>query len=293
MEIIKETKNSITVRAPAKINLFLEVLGKRPDGYHNIETVMQEITLYDEISFKLNNKLSLKESGLPCGPKSDNLILKAAKILQEICGASPGAKIELKKKIPVGAGLGGGSSDAACTFMALNKLWGLNLPEKKLVELSLSIGSDIAFFFTGGTALCTGRGEKVRPLRCPGKMYYVLVCPQQKVSTGLIYKNLKKVLTRKIKSAKLILKYLVKKNLQKIRENIFNRLAETVFVKYENLKNIHKKLSHMSGCDAALTGSGSGIFFVCDNKKEAEKLNLRMRGIVGSIYVVTSHKNRA
>ena len=288
MEIIRETKNSIRVKAPAKINLFLEVLGKRPDGYHNIETLMQEITLYDEIYFRLDKKLSLKQSGLRCGPKKDNLILKAAKLLKEHTGTREGAGIELKKRIPVGAGLGGGSSDAAAAFMALNRLWGLQLSKKELLQLSLAVGSDIAFFFTGGTALCRGRGEKVIPIACPLKMHYVLVCPRQKVSTGLIYKNLKKVLTRNMKSAKLITKYLTVQDLQRIRVSIYNRLAETVFAQYRQLKSIHNKLREIRGATVGVTGSGSGMFLLCDNVKEAENLRKSMRGINGSVFVVTN-----
>jgi len=288
VEIIRETKNSIRVKAPAKLNLFLEVRGKRADGYHDIETVMQEITLYDEIYFRLDKKLSLKQSGLRCGPRADNLILKAAELLKERTGAREGARIELKKRIPVGAGLGGGSSDAAAAFMALNKLWGLKLSKKELLQLSLGIGSDIPFFFSGGTALCTGRGEKVISIACPLKMHYVLVCPRQKVSTGLIYKNLKKVLTKNMKSAKLITKYLAAQDLQKVRASIYNRLAETVFAQYGRLRSIHNKLREIGGGFAGVTGSGSGMFLLCDNAKEAENLRKSMKGMAGSVFVVTS-----
>jgi 4-diphosphocytidyl-2-C-methyl-D-erythritol kinase len=288
MQIIAETKNSIRVKTPAKINLFLEVLGKRPDGFHNIETVMQEITLFDEISYRLDKGISLKQTGLRCGRIEHNLIMKAARLLKRSSGTEKGARMELKKRIPVGAGLGGGSSDAAATFMALNRLWGLGLSKRELVRLSLEIGSDVPFFFTGSAALCTGRGEKVRPLRCPGKMYYVLVCPRRRVSTGLIYKNLKKVLTEKRKSAKLISKYLAAHDLQKIRASIYNRLGGSVLAKYADLEGIYNRLLKLGDATVGVTGSGSGMFLLCDNLKEAEKLRRGIRGIGGSIFVVAS-----
>jgi 4-diphosphocytidyl-2-C-methyl-D-erythritol kinase len=293
MRILNQGKDFLRVEAPAKINLFLEVLGERPDGYHEIETVMQEVTLFDGISFTLDRSLSLKQSGIRCGPKRENLVLKSARLLQERSGTEKGARIELKKRIPVGAGLGGGSSDAAAAFMALNELWGLKYSRKELAELSLAIGSDIAFFFTGGTALCRGRGEKVRPLRCPAGLYYVLVCPPQEVSTALIYAKLKKGLTEKTKHATLIEKYLQQHNLQKIRAGVFNRLEETVLSQFSRLRTVHEKLGAMGDANALVTGSGSAMFLLCDGKKEAENLRKRMRPIEGSVFVVTNMERRA
>ena len=293
MEIVKETKNIIQLKAPAKINLFLEVLRRRPDGYHDIETVMQEISLFDEISFKLADKVRFSQSGLDCGPRSDNLILKAAELLQKVSGTSKGAEIGLKKRIPVGAGLGGGSSDAAAAFVALNRLWKLNLPTEKLAGLSLEIGSDIAFFFTGGTALCTGRGEKVTPIRCGGPMYYVIACPRQKVSTGAVYENLKLGLTKNLKSAKLITKCISEQNLEKIRGNIFNRLGETVFRVKPVLSRIHARLGEATGHKASVTGSGSAMFFVFDNFEEAMQVKRKIGRFDGNVFVLSSHDGHA
>ena len=293
MEIVKQSKNFIKVKAPAKINLFLEVLRRRSDGYHDIETVMQEISLYDEISFKLTGRISFTQSGLSCGPRRNNLILKAAQILRDFAGASQGAEIRLRKTIPVGAGLGGGSSDAAATFMALNRLWGLNLPKEKLIVLSLEIGSDIAFFFTGGTALCTGRGEKIRPIRCKERMYYVLCCPRQKVSTAAIYENLKLGLTKNLKSAKLITKCISEQNLEKIRGNIFNRLGETVFRVKPVLSRIHARLGEATGHKASVTGSGSAMFFVFDNFEEAMQVKRKIGRFDGNVFVLSSHDGHA
>src|SRR4030042_493313 len=149
--------------APAKINLVLEVLGKRDDGYHEIRSLVQTIGLCDVISFELADVISL-ECSEPTLQTSDNLVIQAAELLRKVSGCQTGVKIKLEKRIPWGAGLGGGSSDAASTLLALKKLWKLELDTSDLIELAARLGSDVALFIHGGAALTEGRGEKVTPL---------------------------------------------------------------------------------------------------------------------------------
>src|SRR5439155_11065908 len=171
--------DAVVVWAPAKVNLFLEVLAKRADGYHEIATLMVAVSLYDRLEFKedATGKISLTsdEAELDCGP--DNLVCRAARLLQERTGCPRGAAVTLGKQIPLAAGLGGGSSDAAATLAGLNELWQLGLPPAQLGALSAQIGSDVAFFFAAPAAWCTGRGEKVSPLPPPPTLWFVLVCP--------------------------------------------------------------------------------------------------------------------
>jgi 4-diphosphocytidyl-2-C-methyl-D-erythritol kinase len=166
----------LTLTAYAKINLTLEVLSKRPDGYHEVASVLQAISLSDTLTFEpadtLEFQCDVKELQTP-----DNLVFKAAKLLKEESGYKRGARINLTKKIPLAAGLGSGSTDAAATLVGLNKLWELNLANGKLLELAAKLGSDVPFFLYGGTALAQGRGEKVTPLPETSEIWMVLLKP--------------------------------------------------------------------------------------------------------------------
>ena len=166
----------LTSLAPAKINLVLEVLGKRDDGYHEIRSLVQTISLYDTLSFELAEGISLEcaETSLQT---SDNLVVQAAELLSGVSGCGKGVRIELEKKIPWGVGLGGGSSDAAATLLALNELWALELRTPALVEIAARLGSDIPFLIHKGTALVEGRGEKVTPLSASAPSWFVLLLP--------------------------------------------------------------------------------------------------------------------
>ncbi len=167
---------SLTCRANAKINLTLEVLGRRPDGYHEIRSVMQALDLHDVLTFSPAEDLVLTCSQPELdGP--DNLALVAAGLLRKETGAGLGAAIALLKRVPVAGGLGGGSSDAACALRCLSRLWRLRVPAKRLVELAASLGSDVPFFFYDGTALAEGRGEVITPLPPLQPHGVVLVCP--------------------------------------------------------------------------------------------------------------------
>ncbi|GAI27125.1 unnamed protein product, partial [marine sediment metagenome] len=166
----------LTGLAPAKINLVLEVLGKRDDGYHEIRSLVQTISLYDVLSFELAEGISL-DCTEPSLQSPDNLAIQAARLLREVSGSEKGVKIGLEKRIPWGAGLGGGSSDAAAVLLALNKLWGLDLTTSGLVGLGAKLGSDVPFFIYKGTALVEGRGERVTPLSASLPGWFVLLLP--------------------------------------------------------------------------------------------------------------------
>ena len=156
----------VTIETPAKVNLTLEVLGKRNDGYHEIASVMQAINLCDRLTFSIADDLSLI-TDTPGLDTKDNLVYRAASLLNDKTGVSAGAEIHLCKGIPVAAGLGGGSSDAAATLLGLNRLWGLHLARDELEELAAQLGSDVPFFLAGGAALAEGRGERITPLPSP------------------------------------------------------------------------------------------------------------------------------
>lgn len=168
---------SVTLSAHAKVNLTLEVLGKRPDGYHEIATVLQTISLADTVAMEEAETLELR-CDVPGLRSNDNLVLKSARLLQRATGCRKGAVIDLVKRIPLAAGLGSGSTDAAAALAGLNRLWGLRLPVERLQEVAAEVGSDVPFFLHGGTAVAGGRGEKVTPLAPVGETWMVLLSPQ-------------------------------------------------------------------------------------------------------------------
>jgi 4-diphosphocytidyl-2-C-methyl-D-erythritol kinase len=175
------------VKAYAKINLGLRILKKRPDGYHDIETVFHRVNIFDELSFEDADSISLAGSDALLPSDDTNLCIRAAKLLQQHCNCRRGARIILDKKIPVGAGLGGGSSDAAATLRALGQLWNLEISENKLIELALQLGSDVPYFLHSGAAYAKGRGEILEyfPLILP--YWIVVVYPNIHISTAWAY----------------------------------------------------------------------------------------------------------
>lgn len=184
----------LPVEAYGKLNLTLEVLGQRPDGYHEVASVLQTISLADRLVFRPATQLSL-ECSEPSLENEDNLVLRAARLLQEETGTTKGAAIVLEKGIPTASGLGGGSSDAAATLWALAQLWKLKLGETQLCSLATRIGSDVPFFLIGGTALARGRGEQITPLPPVAESWFLVIRPKldipQKTATlyGLLPKH--------------------------------------------------------------------------------------------------------
>jgi 4-diphosphocytidyl-2-C-methyl-D-erythritol kinase len=183
----------ITARSPAKINLFLKITGKRPEGYHEICSVMQMVDIFDTLSFSLDPSggLSITVSGLNAPSDGTNLVIKAAMALRQWAGVTLGARIALDKKIPVSAGLGGGSGNAAVALKSLATLWGIEASHPEMERLALSIGADTPFFLNGPCALVTGVGEKIKPVTARKSVAVLLVKPDFGVSTAEAYKNSK------------------------------------------------------------------------------------------------------
>jgi len=283
-------KNTISLKAPAKINLFLEILGKRDDGYHEIETIMQEIDLADNLQFEEIQegvKLECNDKSIPLN--QDNLVCKAANLILKECGIKKGVSINLEKKIPVGAGLGGGSSDAATTLKALNSLWGVGLNDGELMELAAKLGSDIPFFIKGKTSICSGRGEKISPVEVRNKMNFLILFPRVHISTETIYKNLKIDLTKKRKDVSFFLDALKYSESVGIGKLLFNRLEEVIFATYPDLLQVKHSLEFFDFCGLSISGSGSAFFGLCKDRHQAEaiKSKVELSG-TGNVFVVTN-----
>ena len=181
-------KSLHSVPAPAKLNLFLHITGRRPDGYHLLESVFMLIDWWDILHFDLLPDGELQRRDLSMALPPDDLCLRAARLLQQASGTDCGVRISIEKRLPAQAGMGGGSSDAATTLLALNRLWGLNWPLSRLLPLGLSLGADVPFFLRGRNAWVQGIGEQIQPLFLPAARFAVLK-PEQGLETALIFKD--------------------------------------------------------------------------------------------------------
>jgi len=254
------------LRAPAKINWFLSVLGKRDDGYHDISSLMQCISLYDDLLFHHADTVKvISDADIPL---EDNLVYRAASLLQKYTSCRKGIKIILRKNIPMSAGLGGGSSDAAYTLLGLNMLWDLGLKKRALCSIGLGIGSDVPFFLNGPSAIVEGRGEKVTPLKMNSSMVLLLVKPPVSVSTVWAYQNMKK-LTKTSVDIKLFCQALKKKDFACLSNMLKNDLERVVVKRYPMVGKMKERLLEKGAFISAMSGSGPAVFGVFGSKKKA------------------------
>ncbi len=269
--IVGRTQRAIKIRCPAKVNLFLKVLGKRSDGYHEVQNLLQTVTLFDELTVqKRRASITLRWAGEYVeGPLEENLAFRAAELLLRKAGAKGGVALELKKNIPVAAGLGGGSSDAACCLLALNELFGAGLSPDDLRSLAAELGSDAAFFIEGGAALCTGRGEIVKPIRSRVTFSGVLVTPKCRFRTTEMYAALEPEDMRG-PDVSAILRSIESGDLSGVCSSLFNSFERVAFQKEPALKDLKRTLEE-SGClRVILCGSGPTLLGICGTTEEAE-----------------------
>ena len=273
----------LTVFSPAKVNLYLRIVGKRPDGYHELETVMLPLDFGDQITLQSQKTGLTLECDNPALPTDDsNLALRAAKKLAEAFGVEAGAKIALKKRTPLAAGLGGGSSNAAAVLRGLNQLWDLNGPSEKLRALAASMGSDINFFMADGAALCRGRGEQVEAIPCKFTGTILLVNPGFGISTKWAYENWAKAaaesrLTAPPPEVSLLLRALAEDDLAGVSGCLFNSLEVPSIRKFPVLELIKKAMRDGGAAGALMSGSGATLFGLFADAKAAETSAREMR----------------
>ncbi|MFH2002000.1 MAG: 4-(cytidine 5'-diphospho)-2-C-methyl-D-erythritol kinase [Planctomycetota bacterium] len=259
----KTGSHSLKILAPAKLNLFLEVLGKRPDGFHELETIMQTVSLYDELNIHSKGKdIIFHSSGRDAGPPGENLVLKAAHLFRKKAKIRTGFEIHLNKLIPVGAGLGGGSSDCAAVLMGLNRLCESPLTQNDLVTLGGALGSDVPFFFYCGTARCTGRGEIIEPLYDVKPLHFLIFFPGIHLSTPKVYENLNLGLTKRKNDSRLLIALSKNDNESKINKCLFNRLERSALESEPTLAGAMKTLEQKGFSSLRVTGSGSSFFTI-------------------------------
>jgi 4-diphosphocytidyl-2-C-methyl-D-erythritol kinase len=271
----------------AKVNLYLKIGKKLKSGFHNIQSLMQPILLHDKISFeKLNEDKIVVESNNPNLSGKDNLAYKAAQVLKKNYKVKEGIRIYIEKSVPMSAGLGGGSSNAANTFVTLNKLWNLSLPQKTLIGLASKIGSDVPFFIVGKSAVVEGIGDKIKPLKKPLSLNLVLVNPGIMVSTSSVYKQYDKIKsTPTKKTIQDLTKAMNKKDIKKISQNLHNDFDLLVEKKYKIIKEIKTNLKKFGSAGNVLSGSGPTVLGIFGSIYPAREAYFKLKDLYPFVYL--------
>ncbi len=302
---------SLTLKSPAKLNLFLKVVGKRPDGFHELITLFERIALCDSIRFAKNSSgrisISCDHPQVPRGPK--NLIYQVARRLKDDFAVEGGVDIRIHKRIPVAAGLAGGSSNAATALMGLNRLWKLGLSRKDLESYADRIGSDVAFFLHDCSwARGTGRGEVIRVLPLKSKLWHLLVVPRIKMYSGEVFTALgcrKKVaypsgrtgaaagrrrgnltLTKKYDDVNILTRYLKQNDVYRLGKLLANDLEAPIIRLRPGLLKLKSKIQNWQPCGVSFSGSGPAVFALTASRQEADRLKVLLKKRYRQVFVV-------
>ena len=289
-----EVGGALLVRAPAKINLSLLIAGRRPDGFHEIETVMAKVDWYDELFFEAGEKdrIELVCKG-PCWAPTGqaNLVYQACKMLYESAGVRPEIKVTLTKNIPAGSGLGSASSDGAAALIGLNRFAKLGARENELFEMAAQLGSDAAFFLGGPLAFCRGRGEKIREIEEKFSFRAILVIPDVSVSTEKVYENyvhnqdLYDILSRKINN------FIVEKKIDLLTQMCANMLEKSCFELHEELADLKSRIETLGIGPVCLSGSGMAMYCMVSDAEDAKHYQSVLKETAGCESVIV-HNNR-
>jgi len=252
------------IAAPAKVNLYLELLGKRPDGYHDLETLIVCVNLFDTLEIQPARELSLgcNLPGMPTDAK--NLVLKAAIALRAAAGIGAGATIYLTKRIPHEAGLGGGSSDAAAALFALNRMWKIGLNDTELKAVAGAVGSDVPSYLAGAASWCTGRGEIAEPAEVP-PLHLVIVKPAVGLSTAEVYQSVRAGSVSDGASNPTL-------TLPALTKPLFNRLQAAAFALQPLVERVYDRFRECDPLGVLLSGSGSSVFAVARDAADAKRI---------------------
>jgi len=280
---------SIRLKARAKINLSLDVLGKREDGYHDVRMIMQTIGIYDRIIITRipEDKIRIQTNLFYLPVNENNLIYKAAALLKNECGFSGGVEVNLNKFIPVAAGLAGGSSDAASTLFGMNKLFDLGLSQKKLMQLGVQIGADVPYCLMRGTALAEGIGDKLLKLKPVPHMWIVIAKPPINVSTKLIYEHLDMHKIVKHPDIDGMIQAIYNEDIERIAVKMGNVLERVTIPLYPVIQSIKKDMLSYGAVNAMMSGSGPTVFGIFPDEQTALKCQsfLKLKKEAKQVYI--------
>ncbi|SDE53454.1 4-diphosphocytidyl-2-C-methyl-D-erythritol kinase [Paenibacillus sp. UNCCL117] len=275
-------------KAPAKINLSLDVLYKREDGFHEVEMVMTMVDLADRIEMQELPRdtiiISSQAGYIPLDEK--NLAFQAARLIKERYEVKQGVYIHLDKKIPVAAGLAGGSSDAAATLRGLNKLWKLGIGDEELQQLGSELGSDVPFCVTGGTAVARGRGEVLEPIEAPPQCWVVLAKPPINVSTAEIYGKLRASEIKRHPSTRLIVEAIREKRFDALCGELGNVLEEVTLDLYPEVRQLKEVMIRLGAEGVLMSGSGPTVFGLVSKEAKVARIYNGLRGFCKDVYAV-------
>ena len=274
------------IKAYAKVNISLDIVGKREDGYHLLEMIMQSIDLYDELNIEKQNKgitIKCNKSYVPTDER--NLAYKAAKLFMEKYNIKSGINISINKNIPVCAGLAGGSTDGAAVLKAMNKIFKVNASDIELMELGLKLGADVPYCIKGGTALCKGIGEDVTPLKSFKDKIVVLVKPPFGVSTKSVYQDFDISKVKSHPNTKALIKAIEEKDLRLVSNNMKNLLENVTLRKHKVLINIKEDMKKLGATGAMMSGSGPTVFAFFDDMLKAQKCFEKMKLKYNDVFI--------
>jgi 4-diphosphocytidyl-2-C-methyl-D-erythritol kinase len=281
--------NEIEIDSYSKINLTLNILGKRQDGYHNIETIMQSINLADRIVIREEKEGVKVKCNHPLVPTdTQSLTYRSAKKILNKYGIKKGVKIEIDKKIPLASGMAGGSANSASILVGINKLFALNLSNKDLREIGEELGMDVPFCIQNGTALAYHRGEKVTPLpQINPPLWIIVINPGFEIPTKWAYNNLDlDLIKRKKNNTTAMLSALKEGRLEGIAKNLFNSFEELIIKKYREIRKIKDRLIEEGVLGTLMSGSGPTVFGIAQNKEQALKIYKKLKSEYKSIWAV-------
>lgn len=283
----------VVLRTSAKVNLALEVLGKRGDGYHEIATVLQAVDLFDRLKLEAADTISLHTDDPDLPTDDGNLVIRAARLLQKAAGVEAGARIRLIKRIPVAAGLGGGSSDAAATLWGLHRLWRLRWPKARLQELAVELGMDVPFFLGSGRAVARGRGERLTVLPGGGGYALVLVNPRVPLSTREVYGRVPEGWRAEPTGTERVIEALRTRNVIKIAAALTNNLESVVEPVLPVIGRMKAALLAAGALGAIMSGSGPTVFGMARSLDHARQIRTRVSRAGWACWAVRTNSGPA
>lgn len=275
------------------MNLALEVLGKRGDGYHEIATVLQAVDLFDRLTMETADTLSLHVDDPELPTDEGNLVMRAARLLQKTAGIEKGAQLRLQKRIPVAAGLGGGSSDAAATLLGLNRLWGLRWPRARLQELAVELGMDVPFFLGTGRAVARGRGERLQALPGGGGYALVLVNPRTPLSTREVYGRVPAGWHAEPAGTERVIEALRRRNVAALAAALTNNLERVVEPVLPVIGRMKAALLAAGALGAIMSGSGPTVFGLARSLDHARQVRSRVSRAGWACWAVRTNSGPA
>ncbi|HLQ40093.1 MAG TPA: 4-(cytidine 5'-diphospho)-2-C-methyl-D-erythritol kinase [Tetragenococcus sp.] len=277
----------IIEKAPAKINLGLDVLYKREDSYHELEMVMTSVDLADHLAFEslIEDKIIIQSNKAFLPIDRRNNVYQAAALVKKKYGISTGIKIVITKNIPVAAGLGGGSTDCAAAIRGLNRLWQLELSMQEMIDIGIQVGTDVPYCLYGTTAFISGKGEVVRPLRSLAPCWVILVKPRMSVSTRKIFQQVNSTEVSH-PDMKLLAEMIMKQDYQAMLPLLGNSLEDVTIPKHPIIQQIKDRMMKYGADVALMSGSGPTVFALCQKEKRAKRIVNGLKGFCDEVYLV-------